>query len=215
MTQAPATPELVERLKDAAERFLKWAYDQPYSGSPVISIPRHPNNIDAILCEAADALEAQQARIAELAGERDDFQRMYRHWSMIADQRLGASNRQLKRARDLQALADRYEKALREIQDLPFSATPGRFSSDIARQALSSQGRHEGVTSGSIPESPGVNAVPLPASPDGPSQMDRVWAAVNVLGAPDTACTTDEDRAYCRAIGDALSEIEKLGGRPQ
>ena len=66
MTQAPATPELVERLKDAAERFLKWTYDQPYSGSPVISIPRHPNNIDAILCEAAAALEAQQARIAEL-----------------------------------------------------------------------------------------------------------------------------------------------------
>ena len=66
MTQAPATPSLVERLKDASERFLKWTYDLPYSGSPVISIPRHPNNIDAILCEAADALEAQQARIAEL-----------------------------------------------------------------------------------------------------------------------------------------------------
>ena len=55
----------------------------------------------------------------------------------------------------------------------------------------------------------------LRSAPDGPSQMDRVWAAVNVLGAPDTACTSDEDRAYCRAIGDALSEIEKLGGRPQ
>ncbi len=52
-------------------------------------------------------------------------------------------------------------------------------------------------------------------SPPGLSDLDRVWAAVNVLGAPDTACTSDEDRAYCRAIGDALSEIEKLGGRPQ
>lgn len=52
-------------------------------------------------------------------------------------------------------------------------------------------------------------------SPPKLSDLDRVWAAVNVLGAPDTACTSDEDRAYCRAIGDALSEIEKLGGRPQ
>ena len=52
-------------------------------------------------------------------------------------------------------------------------------------------------------------------SPPKLSDLDRVWAAVNVLGAPDTACTSDVDRAYCRAIGDALSEIEKLGGRPQ
>jgi hypothetical protein len=44
--------------------------------------------------------------------------------------------------------------------------------------------------------------------------LDQVWAAVNVLGAPDTACRTDEERAYCRAIGDALAEIEKLGGKP-
>ena len=48
---------------------------------------------------------------------------------------------------------------------------------------------------------------------DGRSDLDRAWRAVDVLGAPDTACTTAEERAYCRAIGDALAEIEKLGGR--
>lgn len=126
MTQAPATPELVERLR---------SYYPP------------------ICQEAADALEAQQARIAELAGERDDFQRMYRHWSMIADQRLGASNRQLKRARDLQALADRYEKALRLAErELSFAVERmnrrgGSYEAALieVRQALSSsQGRHEG-----------------------------------------------------------------------
>lgn len=56
-----------------------------------------------------------------------------------------------------------------------------------------------------------VAAHPTPTSE--PSLIDQVWRAVDVLGAPDTACTTDEERAYCRAIGDALKEIEKLGGR--
>lgn len=44
--------------------------------------------------------------------------------------------------------------------------------------------------------------------------LDQAWAAVNVLGAPDTACRNAEDLAYCAAINDALAEIEKLGGRP-
>ncbi len=45
--------ELADRLEGGSDRFLKWAYKQPYSGAPVISIPRHPDNIDAILTEAA------------------------------------------------------------------------------------------------------------------------------------------------------------------
>lgn len=45
-------------------------------------------------------------------------------------------------------------------------------------------------------------------------RLDDIWSSVNVLGAPASACTTDEERAYSRAIGDALAEIEKLGGRP-
>ena len=57
---------MVETLTDAADRFLKWVYKQPYSGPPVISIPRHAGNIDAILVEAADALTALQARVGEL-----------------------------------------------------------------------------------------------------------------------------------------------------
>lgn len=46
--------------------------------------------------------------------------------------------------------------------------------------------------------------------PDSP--LDTAWENINVLGAPDTACTTDYERGYCKAIGDALAEIEKLGG---
>lgn len=45
--------ELVGRLENGSDRFLKWAYKEPYSGAPVISIPRHPDNIDALLTEAA------------------------------------------------------------------------------------------------------------------------------------------------------------------
>jgi len=45
--------ELVGRLENGSDRFLKWAYKESYSGSPVISIPRHPDNIDALLTEAA------------------------------------------------------------------------------------------------------------------------------------------------------------------
>lgn len=58
--------EMVETLTDAADRFLKWVYKQPYSGPPVISIPRHDGNIDAILADAATrvaGLEAENARL--------------------------------------------------------------------------------------------------------------------------------------------------------
>src|SRR5690554_2524546 len=61
-----------ERLEAAADRFLKWAYNEPFSGPPVISIPRHPDNIDALLLEAsaallssAEAREEAQARVAD------------------------------------------------------------------------------------------------------------------------------------------------------
>ena len=60
--QADRIKGLVERLHDASDRFLKWTYDAPYSGPPVISIPRKPDNIDAILVEAAEALQALQTR---------------------------------------------------------------------------------------------------------------------------------------------------------
>lgn len=52
---------LVERLRDGADRFLKWVYEKPYSGPSVISIPTHRDNIDMLLQEAADALAALTA----------------------------------------------------------------------------------------------------------------------------------------------------------
>lgn len=45
-------------------------------------------------------------------------------------------------------------------------------------------------------------------------RLDSAWRAINSLGAPDSACTTESERGYCQAIGDALAEIEKFGGRP-
>lgn len=120
MTQAPATPELVERLKDASERFLKWTYDQPYSGSPVISIPRHPNNIDAILCEAAAALEAQQARIAEL----EAVLTLARDFAETEVEMRGAAGSDM----------SDYQNEAQEVVD-------------AIDQVLSSQGRREGATS--------------------------------------------------------------------
>lgn len=66
MGEKPMTDpmELVGRLENGSDRFLKWAYKESYSGSPVISIPRHPDNIDALLTEAA-------ACIRELVEWRD------------------------------------------------------------------------------------------------------------------------------------------------
>ena len=59
-------PTIQGRLRDAEDRFLKWAYKKPYSGPPVLSIPRHPDNVDAIMAEAADMLDEAVDALAEL-----------------------------------------------------------------------------------------------------------------------------------------------------
>lgn len=63
--------------------------------------------------------------------------------------------------------------------------------------------------------SPPPRVVPLYAAasavdPTAPTVLDVAWDNINVLGAPDTACRTPEDLAYCRGIYDALVEIDKL-----
>ncbi len=57
--------DLVERLEAASGRFLKWAYKEDYSGPPVISIPRHPGNIDALLEEAAAEIRSLRAQVEQ------------------------------------------------------------------------------------------------------------------------------------------------------
>lgn len=57
--------DLKERLRNAADRFLKWAHKVDYSGPPVLSIPAHRGNIDRILNEAADRIAALEAQLAE------------------------------------------------------------------------------------------------------------------------------------------------------
>ncbi|MEH6505035.1 MAG: hypothetical protein V7786_02080 [Sulfitobacter litoralis] len=55
-----------DRLRDGADRFLKWAHKEQYSGPSVLSIPRHPANIDALLETAATHIDAQDAKIKAL-----------------------------------------------------------------------------------------------------------------------------------------------------
>lgn len=61
--------ELVGRLENGSGRFLKWAYKEVYSGAPVISIPRHPDNIDALLTEAAACIREMVEKIGMLEDE--------------------------------------------------------------------------------------------------------------------------------------------------
>lgn len=98
--------DLVERLKGAADRFLKWTYKEPYSGPPVISIPRHPDNIDALLSEAAStltSLEAERAKVeafGRAGGYRATPEHSWREWAdewrrdaLAAQERLEALER--------------------------------------------------------------------------------------------------------------------------
>lgn len=128
MTQAPATPELVERLRD--QRHVM-------QGDGLAALL-------ATTSEAADALEAQQARIAELEGLLDLHAAMQSEVER-AQAAEGAS----------QALADRYEKALSGLieyfedggahdEGAYDESCPDCQTLQLARQALSSQGRHEG-----------------------------------------------------------------------
>lgn len=165
MTQAPATPELVERLRDLT-RFM--------TGTPR----------SRAMLDAADALEAQQARIAELEAERDEargivawcnnslfgshgyFTAASGKTASEAIEDLKADSReQWRRANSAQALADRYEKALDLALDVAIGQERrlikyGKPANELAwvieqiRQALSSsQGRREGGEDG-LPELP-------------------------------------------------------------
>jgi len=60
------TDTIQDRLRDGADRFLKWAHKEQYSGPSVLSIPRHPANIDALLETAAAHIDAQDAKIKVL-----------------------------------------------------------------------------------------------------------------------------------------------------
>lgn len=60
------TDTIQDRLRDGADRFLKWAHKEQYSGPSVLSIPRHPANIDALLETAATHIDAQDAKIKAL-----------------------------------------------------------------------------------------------------------------------------------------------------
>lgn len=124
MTKAPATPELVERLNAMAS--------MPH-------VRFHYRDDVVMVKQAAAALEAQQARIAEL----EAVLTLARDFAETEVEMRGAAGSDM----------SDYQNEAQEVVD-------------AIDQALSSQGRHEGGERG-LPESPGVNAVPLPASPDG------------------------------------------------
>lgn len=168
MTQAPATPELVERLRDLT-RFMTGTQRS------------------RAMLDAADALEAQQARIAELEAESaaltkaltgltcggsEFFIRKGDRYvadidacvSWVRRTKEDAHRRTVKAITEQkasQALADRYEKALRVAErELSFAVERmdrrgGSYEAALVevRQALSSQGRREEGEDG-LPELP-------------------------------------------------------------
>ncbi|WP_407473545.1 hypothetical protein [Sulfitobacter sp. PM12] len=67
--------DISERLRDGEKRFLKWAHKEQYSGPSVLSIPRHPDNIDALLDEAAAHIDAQDAKIKALVEALQSIER--------------------------------------------------------------------------------------------------------------------------------------------
>lgn len=71
MNNANALP-IQERLRDGERRFLKWAYKEQYSGPSVLSIPRHPDNVDALLSEAADRIDALEKALRRLVTAEED-----------------------------------------------------------------------------------------------------------------------------------------------
>lgn len=101
MTQAPATPSLVERLRS-----------RPHASSPTLA--------GAYMLEAAAALEAQQARIAEL----EAILTLARDFAETEVEMRGAAGSDM----------SDYQNEAQEVVD-------------AIDQALSSQGRHEGATS--------------------------------------------------------------------
>ncbi len=151
--QAPATPELVERLRDLT-RFM--------TGTPR----------SRAMLDAAAALEAQQARIAELEAELADAAIPSPYCEICGSCgsegcgcehkcKYAHSHPDVVRDMDaLQALADRYEKLLREAaalfrfyetshlakktQDGDEKAYRNAEIAGRIEAALSSQGRHEG-----------------------------------------------------------------------
>lgn len=56
--------KLAKEAEDGAGRFLKWTYNQDYDGPPVISIPRHDGNIDALLERLAARLRTLSRQLA-------------------------------------------------------------------------------------------------------------------------------------------------------
>lgn len=120
-TQAPATPELVERLHQAGSRL------GPLTRYGEDAVWRPATRARDALIDAATALEAQQARIAELeGGMKAALREVSKHareaGEAISRLEMSESARILagwrERAEAAEALVDRYEKALRDVRGL-------------------------------------------------------------------------------------------------
>ena len=196
MTQAPATPELVERLRSSAPLpFCPYDPRSPeYRTAPndepckvcgslnEVGAPDLCRGADTrVMEQAADALEAQQARIAELEVENERLR-----LTMLGGEDVAGFASSLPLAQVLdsfrtyetalrdsansaQALADRYEKALsgliehfegdQEHDEGAFDeGCPDCLALQFARQALSSQGRREGEQDSSSRSQPCADA---------------------------------------------------------
>ena len=137
MTDQTEAMGLPERLRDAEDRFLKWAYKKQYSGPSVISIPRRPGNIDALLAEAADEIErlreAIEDNIAELSERVSEFPR---YTCSDIDSAIRAIGPLIKEAYTIEdnEFADRFHD---ECASLPSDLDDLRNSNSTLRESLS------------------------------------------------------------------------------
>lgn len=123
-------------------------------------------------------------QVIDRSGIDHAAERQPANWSEVADEVTALLERRMRPV--LQKVADElYERMLFSVQD--YLAENLKFNIGSAISAAEARAQ---------------------------ANLDSAWRAVNVLGAPDSACTTPEERGYCQAIGDALAEIERLGGRP-
>lgn len=181
MTQAPATPELVERVKEAS-----YGAAQSYLNStPWRGALRGDAFLAGVAWVISDpgfaALEALQARIAELEVENERLR-----LTMLGGEDVAGFASSLPLAQVLdsfrtyetalrdsansaQALADRYEKALSGLieyfedggahdEGAYDESCPDCQTLQLARQALSSQGRREGEQDSSSRSQPCADA---------------------------------------------------------
>jgi hypothetical protein len=93
---------LQERARRRAQDFLDKAFRDTHNGAPFVSIPSHRENIDVLLCDLADALDAAERRAQKAQADRDrlrDIARWFVQYAEGAPVHRGEADEMLTKAR--------------------------------------------------------------------------------------------------------------------